>query len=78
MAFVSFNDTGPGIPSDRLSKIFEPFYSTQDKMSEVGLGLWVSYRIIRTHGGTIQVKSTPDKGSTFIVFLPLADKKGDE
>jgi signal transduction histidine kinase len=44
----------------------------------VGLGLWVSYRIIRAHGGTIQVKSIPDKGSTFIVILPLAGKKGDE
>jgi signal transduction histidine kinase/uncharacterized protein YneR len=78
MVYVSFKDTGPGIPSDRLSKIFEPFYSTQDKISEVGLGLWVSYRIIRAHGGTIQVKSIPDKGSTFIVILPLAGEKGGE
>jgi signal transduction histidine kinase len=78
MVYVSFKDTGPGIPSDRLSKIFEPFYSTQDKISEVGLGLWVSYRIIKAHGGTIQVKSIPDKGSTFIVILPLAGEKGDE
>ena len=78
MVYVSFKDTGPGIPPDRLSKIFEPFYSTQDKISEVGLGLWVSYRIIRAHGGTIQVKSIPDKGSTFIVILPLAGKQGDE
>ena len=78
MVYVSFKDTGPGIPPDRLSKIFEPFYSTQDKISEVGLGLWVSYRIIRAHGGTIQVKSIPDKGSTFIVILPLAGKKENE
>jgi signal transduction histidine kinase len=77
IVYVSFKDSGPGIPSDRLSKIFEPFYSTQDKISEVGLGLWVSYRIIKAHGGTIQVKSIPDKGSTFIVTLPLAGKQGD-
>jgi signal transduction histidine kinase len=44
-------------------------------VSEVGLGLWVSYRIIRAHGGTIRVKSAPNKGSTFIVILPLAGSK---
>lgn len=73
--FVSFKDTGPGISSERLQKIFEPFYSTQDKVSEVGLGLWISYRIIKSHGGTIKVKSTPNKGSTFIVIFPLAGEK---
>lgn len=73
--FVSFKDTGPGISSERLQKIFEPFYSTQDKVSEVGLGLWISYRIIKAHGGTIKVKSTPNKGSTFIVIFPLAGEK---
>lgn len=73
--YVSFKDSGPGISSDRLSRIFEPFYSTQDKVSEVGLGLWISYRIIRAHGGTIKVKSIPNKGSTFAVIFPMAGKK---
>ena len=73
--YVSFKDTGPGIPAERLPRIFEPFYSTQDKVSEVGLGLWVSYRIIRAYGGTIRVKSAPNKGSTFVVILPLAGNK---
>ena len=72
--YVSFKDSGPGISSDRLSRIFEPFYSTQDKVSEVGLGLWISYRIIRAHGGTIKVKSIPNKGSTFAVIFPMAGK----
>ena len=73
--YVSFKDTGPGISSERLPRIFEPFYSTQDKVSEVGLGLWISYRIIRGHGGTIRVKSAPNKGSAFTVILPLAGEK---
>jgi signal transduction histidine kinase len=70
--YVSFKDTGTGISPKHLPRIFEPFYSTQDKVSEVGLGLWVSHRIIKAHGGVIRVRSTPDKGSTFVVFLPLA------
>jgi signal transduction histidine kinase len=73
--YVSFKDTGTGISPKHLPKIFEPFYSTQDKVSEVGLGLWVSHRIIKAHGGVIRVRSTPDKGSTFVVFLPLAGNK---
>jgi len=71
-AYVSFKDTGTGISPKHLPRIFEPFYSTQDKLSEVGLGLWVSHRIVRAHGGVIRVRSTPEKGSTFVVFLPLA------
>jgi signal transduction histidine kinase len=73
--YVSFKDTGTGISAKQLPKIFEPFYSTQDKVSEVGLGLWVSHRIIKAHGGVIRVRSTPDKGSTFVVFLPLTGNK---
>ena len=73
-AYVSFKDNGAGISQKRLSRIFEPFYSTQNKVSEVGLGLWVSYRIIQAHGGTIRVQSIPEKGSTFTVLLPLDGK----
>ena len=73
--YACFRDTGPGISPKHLPRIFEPFYSTQDKVSDVGLGLWVSHRIIDAHGGTIRVESTPDKGSTFVVILPLAEGK---
>ncbi len=70
--YVSFKDTGPGISPERLSKIFEPFNSTQNKMSQVGLGLWVSNRIVEAHGGVIRVESVLGKGNTFVVILPAA------
>jgi len=69
--YVSFKDTGTGISPEHLTKIFEPFYSTQEKVSQVGLGLWVSHRIAKTHGGNIHVKSVPGTGSIFLVVLPL-------
>lgn len=73
--YVSFEDTGPGISPEQLAKIFEPFYSTQDKVSEVGLGLWVSHRIVKAHGGIIHVKSDPGMGSIFVVVLPLTEEE---
>lgn len=69
--YVSFRDNGPGIAPEHLSRIFEPFYSTQESVSRVGLGLWVSDRIVRAHGGVIRVKSETGKGSNFVVILPL-------
>jgi len=68
--YVFFQNNGPGIPQENLSRIFEPFYSTQEKDTQVVLGLWVSRRIVRAHGGEIQVTSRPEKGSTFVVILP--------
>ena len=69
--YVSFQDTGSGIAPEHLLRIFEPFYSTQDKVSEVGLGLWVSHRTVTAHGGDITVKSDPERGSIFVVVLPV-------
>jgi signal transduction histidine kinase len=56
------------MPEDYLSKIFDPYFTTKDKGS--GLGLATSYSIVKNHGGMIDVKSEPGKGSTFIVWLP--------
>ena len=64
------SDTGVGIPEDAIGHIFEPFFSTKDKESGVGLGLAVVYGIVRGHGGTIDVISEPSKGATFTVRLP--------
>jgi signal transduction histidine kinase len=66
-----FSDMGCGIPADRMKKIFDPFFTTKDSEKGVGLGLAVSYGIIKKHGGEIEVKSTVGKGSAFIVRLPL-------
>jgi len=63
-------DTGPGIPSEVLPHIFEPFFSTKDQESGVGLGLAVVYGIVQRHGGTIDVDSEPGMGTKFTLRLP--------
>ncbi|MEB1809614.1 MAG: PAS domain S-box protein [Bacillaceae bacterium] len=68
-AIIMVTDDGPGIPADRLHKIGEPFYSTKEKGT--GLGLLTSYKIIEHHKGSIQVKSQVGEGTTFTVSLPL-------
>lgn len=67
-------DTGVGIPEDAIGHIFEPFFSTKDKESGVGLGLAVVYGIVQGHHGTIDVTSQPGKGTTFTVHLPRSPK----
>jgi len=68
---ISFADTGEGISKENLSKIFEPFFTTKKVGQGTGLGLSVSYGIVKEHGGDIQVESTVGKGTTFTVILPL-------
>lgn len=65
-------DTGSGIPEENLSKIFEPFFTTKAESKGVGLGLSVSYGIIRQHGGNIEVRSRPGEGTSFTICLPVA------
>jgi signal transduction histidine kinase len=71
-------DCGPGIPEDRIAKIFQPYFST--KRGGTGLGLPTARRIVEEHGGTITVHSEPGKGSDFIISLPTTapPKPGDE
>jgi signal transduction histidine kinase len=64
-------DTGDGIPPENLERIFEPFFSTRPSGKGTGLGLSVSYGIITSHGGWIEVDSTSTKGSRFTVYLPV-------
>ena len=66
---VGFSDTGPGIPPDEVSKIFEPFYTT--KATGTGLGLAVSYGIVERQGGRITVNSQLGQGATLTVRLPI-------
>lgn len=65
-------DTGQGIPSDRLEHVFTPFFTTKVKGEGAGLGLSVCANIVRAHGGQIAVESQAGAGSTFRVHLPLA------
>ena len=69
---VEFRDTGIGIPEERISDVFNPFYTTKPDAKGTGLGLSVSLGIIRQHGGNIEVKSQVGKGTTFTVWLPIA------
>jgi two-component system NtrC family sensor kinase len=65
-------DTGVGIPPDRLAKIFDPFFSTKEMGT--GLGLSVVYGIIERHGGTIDIRSAVGKGTTVVFRLPVVRK----
>ena len=69
---VSFTDTGVGIEKENLQRIFDPFFTTKEKGT--GLGLAISYSIIKSFGGDIMVESTPMKGTTFTVVLPVYEK----
>ena len=68
---VSVEDTGNGIPEKVVDKIFQPFFTTKPAGQGTGLGLSLSYDIIKAHGGDITVKTTEGAGSTFIIRLPL-------
>lgn len=68
---ILVSDTGPGIKPEYHKKIFEPFFTTKEATHGVGLGLSISKRIVEDHNGTIEVKSEPGKGTTFIIKLPV-------
>ena len=68
---VMVHDTGKGIEPSALEKIFEPFYTTKTTGQGTGLGLWVSYGIVKSFGGDVFVESIPGKGSTFTVSFPM-------
>jgi len=72
---IAFTDTAGGIPADRISRLFEPFYTTRPDGS--GLGLTISYGIVERHGGRIEVRSELGLGSTFVVALPVTQESDE-
>jgi signal transduction histidine kinase len=68
---IEIADNGKGMSEDVKKRIFEPFYTTKDVGEGTGLGLSISYNIIKKHKGEIEVESSPDKGTLFIIHLPL-------
>ncbi|MAG92152.1 MAG: two-component sensor histidine kinase [Planctomycetaceae bacterium] len=80
MAEVAVRDCGTGIPADKLPKIFDPFFSTKDADEQgqggTGLGLALCRDVIESHKGRIRVESTPGKGTTFTLKLPLVAEPG--
>jgi len=67
---IVFSDTGPGIPPEIQPQIFDPFFTTKTDQGGTGLGLAVSYSLIREHKGTIRVVSEVGKGATFVLGFP--------
>jgi signal transduction histidine kinase len=74
---ISFHDTGIGIPSENLAKIFDPYFSTKDTYNQkgLGLGLAVCYSVIKEHDGLITVESEVGKGTTYYIYLPAAGSR---
>ncbi len=70
-AVIEVSDTGSGMPADVVKHVFEPFFTTKPAGVGTGLGLSVSYGIIQAHGGSIDVRSTPGFGTTFVITIPL-------
>jgi two-component system, NtrC family, sensor kinase len=75
---IDVADTGKGIPADQLDSIFDPFFTTKKEGEGTGLGLSVTYGIIKNHGGRITVQSTPGKGTCFSIFLSTKAKHETE
>ena len=70
---IAFKDTGPGITPERLANMFEPFNTTKAEGS--GLGLMIVQRIVRDHGGQMEIHSEPHAGTTFTLFLPREEQR---
>ena len=69
---IAVSDNGGGISPDIIDKIFQPFFTTKSAGEGTGLGLSLSYDIVKAHGGEIKVKNNDDGGATFSVSLPVA------
>ncbi len=74
---IEIEDNGSGIPKENLKRIFEPFFTTKPVGQGTGLGLSISYGIIEQHRGKIHVASVPQKGTTFVVHLPISQEKAE-
>lgn len=71
--WVSVSDTGGGIPQEKVNWLFEPFFTTKKQGS--GLGLMIVQRIVRAHGGRIELQSQAGRGTSFRIWLPLHERK---
>lgn len=77
-AVISVTDTGTGIDENVKEKIFEPFFTTKEVGKGTGLGLSMVYGIVKQHEGYIETDSSPDRGTTFRIFLPMTNVKPEK
>jgi signal transduction histidine kinase len=73
-AVICVEDDGPGIPPDVCEHLFEPFFTTKAVGAGTGLGLYISYEIVKNHGGEILVHSDPGRRTAFEIRLPIDDR----
>ena len=73
---ITISDNGVGIPADVVQNIFNPFFTTREVGSGVGLGLSIAYRVIEGHNGNVDVQSEPGQGTTFTIRLPIISENG--
>ncbi len=74
-ATIAVRDTGEGIADAVRQRIFEPFYTTRQDIGRTGMGLPMAYGIVKSHAGAIEVESTPGRGSTFRIYLPVTTRR---
>ena len=71
LIIISITDNGPGIPAHILDKIFQPFFTTKPTGQGTGLGLSLSYDIVKAHGGELKVETKEGEGTVFTIHLPI-------
>jgi two-component system NtrC family sensor kinase len=74
---IEITDNGVGIAAETISHVFEPFFSTKQSTSGIGLGLAIVHGIVQNHKGKIELKSELGKGTTFSITFPLIINKGE-
>ena len=72
VARIGISDTGIGISESDMATLFDPFFTTKPSGKGLGLGLAISYGLIRDSGGTLSARSRPGQGSTFTIALPIS------
>lgn len=76
--YLSVEDNGIGMDEEIMKDVFHPFFTTKEAVKGTGLGLSVSLGIAKAHGGTINISSKPEEGSTFLLLLPVQNKELDD
>ena len=72
---IEVSDTGAGIPAEKLSRIYDPFFTTKGVGQGTGLGLSVTYGVVQEHHGKIECESEPDHGTSFTLTFPMASSE---